>query len=55
VKTPLAEAKLVKQLEASEAKLAKANAQVELLTELVAAQGKVLGLHAKNAGSPHPG
>ncbi len=55
VKTPLTEAKLVKQLEASEARLAKANAQVELLTELVAAQGKVLGLHAKNAGSPPPG
>lgn len=39
----------------SEAKLVKANSRVELLEELVAAQGKVLGLHAKNAGSPHLG
>ncbi len=45
-KTPPAEAKLVNQLAAAEAKLAKANAQVELLEELVTAQGKVLGLHA---------
>lgn len=55
VKTTPAEAKLAKQLAAAEAKLAKANDEVELLTELVAAQGKVLGLHAKNAGSPRPG
>ncbi len=54
VKLPPAESKLVNQLAASEAKLAKANARVELLEELVTAQGKVLGLHAKNAGSPHP-
>ena len=52
VKTTAAEAKLAKQLAVAEAKLAKANDQVELLEELVAAQGKVLGLHAKNAGSP---
>jgi transposase len=54
LKLPPAEAKLANQLAAAEAKLAKANAQVELLEELVAAQGKVLGLHAKNAGSQHP-
>lgn len=49
------EVRLAKQLAASEAKLAAANAQVELLEELVAAQGKVLGLHAKKPGSPHQG
>lgn len=53
VKTSPEEARLAKQLAASEARLAKANDRVELLEELVAAQGKVLGLHAKNAGSPH--
>jgi len=55
VKVSPAEAKLASQLAASEAKLVKANSRVELLEELVAAQGKVLGLHAKNAGSPHLG
>lgn len=54
-KVPKAEAMLVKQLAAAEAKLAAANGRVELLEELVAAQGKVLGLHAKSAGSPHRG
>jgi transposase-like protein len=54
-KTSAAEAKLAKQLAVAEAKLAKANDEVELLTELVAAQGKVLGLHAKHAGSPPQG
>lgn len=49
------EVKLAKQLAAAEAKLAEAMSEVELLEELVAAQGKVLGLHAKHAGSPHQG
>jgi transposase-like protein len=55
VKVSPAEAKLANQVAASQAKLDKANARVELLEELVTAQGKVLGLHAKNVGSPHPG
>jgi transposase-like protein len=49
------EVRLAKQLAAAEAKLAAANAEVALLEELVAAQGKVLGLHAKKPGSPHQG
>jgi len=49
------EAKLAKQLDAAEAKLVKATDRVALLEELVSAQGKVLGLHAKNAGSPPRG
>ena len=49
------QARLEKQLAAAEAKLVAANAQVELLEELVAAQGKVLGLHAKKPGSPRQG
>jgi len=55
MKVSRSEARLVKQLAALEAKLVKANARVELLEELVVAQGKVVGLHAKNAGSPHQG
>lgn len=46
------EARLAKQLAASEKKLAAAQDRVNLLEELVEAQGKVLGLHAKNTGSP---
>ena len=49
------ENKLAKQLAETEKKLAASNDRVELLEELVEAQGKVVGLHAKNAGSPPPG
>ncbi len=51
-RTP-ADTKLAKQLATAEKKLAKATDRVNLLEELVEAQGKVLGLHAKNTGSPH--
>lgn len=46
------EARLTKQLAKAQDKLAAANDRVDLLEELVEAQGKVLGLHAKNTGSP---
>ena len=55
VKTSPEESRLAKQLAVAEARLVKANDRVELLEELVAAQGKVLGLHAKHAGSPPQG
>jgi len=54
-KPAVSAAKLAKQLDAAEAKLVKATDRVALLEELVSAQGKVLGLHAKNAGSPPRG
>ncbi len=47
-----AETRLTKQLAVSEKKLAASQDRVGLLEELVEAQGKVLGLHAKNTGSP---
>lgn len=44
---------LGEKLRRSEAKLVKAKDRIATLEELVVAQGKVLGLHAKNADSPH--
>lgn len=44
--------RLLKQNAALEKKLAASQDRVSLLEELVQAQGKVLGLHAKNSGSP---
>ncbi len=47
-----AETRLAKQLATAEKKLNASQDRVNLLEELVEAQGKVLGLHAKNTGSP---
>ena len=50
--TPESNKALGLKLRRSEARLAKAKQRIKDLEELVVAQGKVLGLHAKQADSP---